>query len=88
VIVEALCCGLPVISSDAGGCAEAIDVQNGIVVSAGDEAQLFRAVKDVMNNYHRYNRQKIANDAAAQYGNEQIGLAFISFYRDAGISDF
>jgi glycosyltransferase involved in cell wall biosynthesis len=88
VIVEALCCGLPVISSDAGGCAEAIDVQNGIVVSARDEAQLFMAVKDVMNNYHRYNRQKIANDAAAQYGNEQIGLAFISFYRDAGISDF
>lgn len=85
VIVEALCCGLPVISSDAGGCAEAIDVQNGIVVSAGNEAQLLMAVKDVMNNYHRYNRQKIANDAAAQYGNEQVGLAFISFYREAGI---
>jgi glycosyltransferase involved in cell wall biosynthesis len=86
VIVEALCSGLPVISSDAGGCAEAIDIQNGIVVSAGDEAQLFKAVKDVMDNYHRYNRQKIANDAAAQYGNEQIGSEFISFYREAGIN--
>jgi glycosyltransferase involved in cell wall biosynthesis len=86
VIVEALCCGLPVISSDAGGCAEAIHEQNGIVVSAGDEAQLFTAVKDVMRNYHQYNRQKIANDAATQYGNEQIGSDFISFYREAGIS--
>jgi hypothetical protein len=52
----------------------------------GDEAQLFKAVKDVMDNYHRYNRQKIANDAAAQYGNEQIGSEFMFFYREAGIN--
>jgi glycosyltransferase involved in cell wall biosynthesis len=86
VIVEALCCGLPVISSDAGGCAEAIHAQNGIVVSVGDEEQLLKALRDVAGNYHLYDRQKIASDAAAQYGNEQVGADFISFYRNAGIN--
>jgi glycosyltransferase involved in cell wall biosynthesis len=85
IIVEALCCGLPVISSDAGGCTEAIQDHNGIVVNSGDEEGLFQAVKTVMKKYLLYDRQKIASEAAAQYANEQIALDFISFYLNAGI---
>jgi glycosyltransferase involved in cell wall biosynthesis len=85
VIVEALCCGLPVISSDAGGCAEAIHPANGIVVSTGNEAQLLEAVKYMLNNYPRYNRKSIAGEAAALYGNERIASDFIEFYRNAKI---
>ena len=32
VVLEALCCGFPVITSNAGGTAEVIDENNGIVV--------------------------------------------------------
>ncbi|HEX5668340.1 MAG TPA: glycosyltransferase, partial [Chitinophagaceae bacterium] len=85
VIVEALCCGLPVISSDAGGCAEAIHPGNGIVVSSGNEAQLLAAVKQLLNNYSWYNRKGIADEAASLYGNERIASDFIEFYRNAKI---
>jgi glycosyltransferase involved in cell wall biosynthesis len=85
VIVEALCCGLPVISSDAGGCAEAIDAGNGIVVHSGNEDELLAAVKYMLNNYPQYNRENIAQRSAALYGNEQIASDFIEFYRNAKI---
>jgi glycosyltransferase involved in cell wall biosynthesis len=85
VIVEALCCGLPVISSDAGGCAEAIHIGNGIVVHSGNEDELLDAVKYMLNNYPRYTRKDIAEEAAALYGNERIASDFIEFYRNAKI---
>ncbi|HLO82945.1 MAG TPA: glycosyltransferase [Chitinophagaceae bacterium] len=85
VIVEALCCGLPVISSDAGGCPEAINEDNGILVRSGHEDELLAAARYMIKNFSRYDQQEIAKQAAAQYGNEQIALDFISFYRNAGI---
>jgi glycosyltransferase involved in cell wall biosynthesis len=85
VIVEALCCGLPVISSDAGGCAEAIHPGNGIVVSLGNEAQLLEAIKYMLNSYPKYNRASIAKEASSLYGNERIASDFIEFYRNAQI---
>ncbi len=85
VIVEALCSGLPVISSDVGGCPEAISDANGILVRSGNEDELLAAARYIMDHYSRYNRAEIAKQAAALYGNEQIASDFISFYRDAGI---
>jgi glycosyltransferase involved in cell wall biosynthesis len=85
VIVEALCCGLPVISSDAGGCPEAINEKNGLLVRSGHEEELLAAARSMMENYARFDRQEIAKQAAALYGNERIAADFISFYRNAGI---
>lgn len=85
VIVEALCCGLPVVTSDAGGCAEAITDTNGLVVPAGDEEKLLQALKIIIANYHQYDRAAIARDAAALYGIDKIAEDFLAFYRGAGV---
>jgi glycosyltransferase involved in cell wall biosynthesis len=85
VIVEGLSCGLPVITSNAGGCAEAIVPENGVVVPSGDENALLVALEQMITHYARYDRQNISTEAASRYSFEKIGNDFIQFYRNSGI---
>ncbi len=80
VVVEALCCGLPVITSDAGGVAEAINKSNGIVVNKNDMDELKKGMLYIMQNKHLYKSDEISSDAIAKYKEETIGLQFISLY--------
>lgn len=86
VIVEGLSCGLPTITSDAGGCPEAIEPGNGIVVSSGDEQGLLDALQQMMSGYHKYDRNKIATDAASRYNFAKIARDFIDLYKKSGIN--
>lgn len=82
VIIEALCCGLPVITSGTGGTKEAIDDTNGIVVESENEVQLVAALTQMIDNYAMYDRSKIAADAATQYSYKAIGGQFCQLYRE------
>ena len=54
VIIEAMATGLPVISSDAGGCADAVaDGVNGFIVPIGDENALVERMKDLLDKHKR-----------------------------------
>ena len=80
VIVEALSCGLPVITSDAGGAGECIDVNNGKVVPVGNQEKLLSAMTEVMDHYHIYNRKKIAENAKNAFSYPVIGQQFSKLY--------
>ncbi len=80
VIPEALYCGLPVVSSLAGGVAEAIDESNGILVRKGDINGLTTVLNRLMNQYKNYDRLKISSEAASRYSAEQIGKQFVEIY--------
>jgi glycosyltransferase involved in cell wall biosynthesis len=82
VIIEALCCGLPVIATDTGGVREAVNNENGILIESGNEGQLVDALNRLMNTYHQYDRRKIATDASMQYSYETIGSAFNNLYKE------
>jgi glycosyltransferase involved in cell wall biosynthesis len=81
VIVESLCCGIPVITSDVGGAAEAINESNGIVVQSEDELSLFSALQNIMTNYNLYNPKQIAFEAAKLYSGSNIANKFIEIYK-------
>jgi glycosyltransferase involved in cell wall biosynthesis len=81
VIPEALCCGLPVIASNVGGVAEAINKSNGIVVASNNTTELAAAIIHVMENYGSYNANLIAEAATAKYSMETIGKQFLSIYQ-------
>jgi glycosyltransferase involved in cell wall biosynthesis len=85
VIVEALCCGLPVVSSDAGGCSEAIDPSNGIVVKSEDNIALLHALEQVLECYDRYDQKAISLAAIRKYNARRIGQDFIDLYKEKGI---
>lgn len=77
VISEALCCGLPVVAPAIGGIPEVIDDSNGILVPARDVEALAAALERVMDT--KYERQAIAQKAAAVYDYAVVGEALEAF---------
>lgn len=79
VIIEAHCCGLPVVSSRVGGIAEFVqEGENGYLVNDGDDAALFQKMKDCMQR--DWNREKISGDAIAEYSYEVVGKKILDCY--------
>jgi glycosyltransferase involved in cell wall biosynthesis len=81
VVLEALCCGLPVITSRAGGVAEVIDKPNGIVVHDYNTAALATAMMQLYKNYESYHPEAIAAKARSMFGYEIIGARIAAVYR-------
>lgn len=86
VIVEALCSGMMVITSDAGGSGEAINPGNGIVVPVGNEDALASAILDLMSSRSHYNVEAIRKDAVAKFSYPIIGKQFRELYRRFGVT--
>jgi glycosyltransferase involved in cell wall biosynthesis len=82
VIIEALCCGLPVITTDVGGIKELIDKNNGILVRSGNEDELTESMNDLMNQYGNYDREQIAANARARFSYSAIGEQFNELYME------
>lgn len=80
VILEALCCGLPVISSDVGGIREVVTAENGILVNNITEDALYTAMQQLYTQYAVYNRPAIALNAYNTFNYKKIAADFLSFY--------
>ena len=80
VILEALCCGLPVISTDVGGIKEVVNESNGILIESEDEDALKNALKYVIDNYHLFDREKIALDASVTFAYSTNGRQISDVY--------
>lgn len=73
VIGEALCCGLPVIAANVGGVPELLDDTKGMLIEARNEMALVNAMQQMIDNYSRYDRSKIALDAKEKFSYEKVG---------------
>ncbi|MEP7106705.1 MAG: glycosyltransferase [Ferruginibacter sp.] len=82
VLLEALCCGLPVISSRVGGIPEVINTTNGILVESEDTNALAAAMIQMMDSYYTYNREALASEASALFSYEKVGKQFAVIYND------
>ncbi len=82
VILEALCCGLPVISSRVGGIDEVIDASNGILVESENTGQLADAMQQVMDNTHNYDRRQISRAAMEKFSYETVGRQIADQYTE------
>src|SRR5207249_7694772 len=80
VIIEALCCGLPVVSTNVGGIPELIDESNGILINSEDEDALLDAMKSVYLNYNRYNRHGISMSAQKNFSYQTVGKQIHEVY--------
>jgi glycosyltransferase involved in cell wall biosynthesis len=81
IILEALCCGLPVVSSRVGGIAEVVNESNGILVDAGNMEQLVKAMQQMMDTYETYDRRAISMAAAAMLSYEVVGKTINNIYQ-------
>jgi glycosyltransferase involved in cell wall biosynthesis len=83
VILEALCCGLPVIASDVGGISEVINDSNGILIQSEDETALQNVMLSMIDQYQNYDRKNIADIAKQKFSYEVIGKQFNELYQQA-----
>lgn len=81
VIIEALCCGLPVITTNVGGIPEAINSSNGYMVESENENELLIALNRMLNEYEYFNRKDISEDARQKYNYSVSGKEFYNLYR-------
>lgn len=81
VIIEALCCGLPVISSNVGGISEVINIRNGILVNSEDEQQLTAAFIKMFTIYKNYDRRSISDSATRLFSYHAIGNKMNEVYK-------
>ncbi len=81
VIVEALACGLPVISTRVGGISEHISPHRGILLERGDEDALQRAIETLAANIHMYDKSALRDYALERFSNEAVAMEFEKLYR-------
>lgn len=81
VIIEALCCGTPVVSMNVNGIPELIDDTNGILVEAKNVEALKNALENMILNYDHFDRKSIAQDAQNKFSPEVIGRKFLHLYQ-------
>ena len=82
IILEALTCGLPVISTDTGGISEVINKENGILISPRQEDELFNAMNGLFDNLSNYDKQEIALSAKNKFSFEIVGKQFDKVYKE------
>lgn len=80
VILEALCCGLSVISTDVGGISELVNDTNGILFNGLDENGLEEAFERWLKARDQFSRKSIAADASSKFGQEAIASSLKSVY--------
>jgi glycosyltransferase involved in cell wall biosynthesis len=81
IMLEALCCGLPVVSSNVGGIAGIINSSNGLLVDKDNTGQLAEAMKKMIDDYSTYNRAAIAATAAAAFSYNVVGKQIKDLYQ-------
>ncbi len=82
VIAEALCCGLPVISTNVGGIGEIITPENGILINTSDEEAFTKAILRMSEGKDQsFNRSLIAQKAAENFCYNTIGKQIARVYQ-------
>ncbi|MCX6249776.1 MAG: glycosyltransferase family 4 protein [Bacteroidetes bacterium] len=81
VIPEALCCGIPVLATSAGGIPEYFSEQAGRLTAPGDEAGLLDNLNFMLDNYLTFDPEKLRSHAEHRFGPETVGSQFDELYR-------
>jgi glycosyltransferase involved in cell wall biosynthesis len=80
VTAEALCSGLPVIASEAGALPELVNGSNGVLVPVRNQQALADAMMQVWKDFGKFDRARLAREAAQQYGYSEIAARFRALY--------
>lgn len=83
VAVEAMACGLPVISTRCGGPESIVNDRNGLLVPTQDEDAFARAMILAYENYNSFDSQLIRRECLASYSAEVVTERIMQIYRES-----
>lgn len=81
-LIEAMACGLPVVATRCGGPEDIVDPAVGRLVAVGDAEDLAAGILAVLENYDRYDREAIRQQAEARYDYRQVAAQIHALYED------
>ena len=79
-MVEALCCGTPVVSTPVGIAPEIINERNGALCRVGDIADLARALQHVLEC--TYDKEAIRQEARTAFRPAAVAEKYIKLYQE------
>lgn len=92
VILEALCCGCPVLASGVGGIPELISDINGRIIEKLALEEWKQGISELISNLNRFNRSFIAEDAAKKFDriiqSERMVSVYESILPNSSSDDF
>lgn len=80
VILEALSCGLPIVSTDVGGIKEIVDEKCGILVPVKDSEKLADAMQTMIEHYN-YDSKTLRDKVLNKYSCEAVGQFLDNTYK-------
>jgi glycosyltransferase involved in cell wall biosynthesis len=86
VCAEALCCGVPVITSKVGAIPEFVDTTNGILVDNTHEAWV-EALCVFIHQQGEWNYEQISRNAIARFSPEKVGTELAKIYQGSVLSE-
>lgn len=81
VIIEALACGLPVVSTNVGGISEIINESNGMLVPPRDVEKLADAMRQMLSKYPDYDANALRDSIIKKFYNESVGKLLNQIYK-------
>ena len=82
-VAEALCMGLPVVTTNGTGCAGFINDANGLLCDRDDADSLYNAMTAMLGRLHAYDRRKIAAAARSSFGPDAIAECYAEIFQQA-----
>ncbi|KHJ39627.1 2-deoxystreptamine glucosyltransferase [Pedobacter glucosidilyticus] len=80
VLLESLCCGMPVITTKVGGISEFVNQTNGVCIEAKDELALFMEMRNFINGNYQFDKQQIRDYAINNFGYHAVAKELLAFY--------
>ena len=80
VLVEAMSCGIPVISTKSGGPDSIVSESTGILLEDFSTTTLFMAMKKMIENYHLYSKDNIRSYVINKYSVDAVYPKLLALY--------
>lgn len=80
--IEALACGIPIITTKCGGPEDFFSEELGIMIEVGDEEALGNAMVDISNNIEFYDKEKISNYVKNKFSEEVVVKEIMNLFND------
>jgi glycosyltransferase involved in cell wall biosynthesis len=81
VTAEALCSGLPVVTTRGTVCGDYVNEDNGLLVEIGDARSLAEGLRDMVKRCERFNRPVIAAEARARFSGAAVAERYGEVFR-------
>jgi glycosyltransferase involved in cell wall biosynthesis len=82
VLLEAMACGLPIVSTTVGGISEIVNEERGVLVEPGNPEKLAEAIDYVLEHGQQWSREKIASYVQEHFSYEAVGKKLTNIYQE------